>query len=107
MHYSLVLCLRHGLIDGFHSVSHGELVHDLLRRLIEVHFPGVIAFSIGDLHHAAVLLLCGVVEDVLQSIMGREDSLINPEDEALYTDLVLHHVLTRFLAGLISIKNRN
>lgn len=57
---------RHGLIDGLDSVSHGELVHDLLRRLLEVNLPGVVSFSIGDFHHTAVLLLCGVVEDVLQ-----------------------------------------
>ncbi len=88
-----MLCLRHGLIDRFDSVSHGELVHGLLRRLIVVHFPGVIAFGIRDLHPAAVLLLCGVEEDVLQSIMG-EETLMNPEDEALYTDL--HHVYSRF-----------
>lgn len=66
------LCSRHGLVDRFHSISHGELVHDLLRRLLIVHFPGVIAFGIGDLHHATVLLFCGVVEDVLQRKTGRE-----------------------------------
>lgn len=66
------LCSRHGLVDRFHSISHGELVHDLLRRLLIVHFPGVIAFGIGDLHHTAVLLFCGVVEDVLERKTGGE-----------------------------------
>lgn len=57
-----LVSLRHGLVDGFHSVSHGELVHDLLRRLLEIDFPGVVSFSVRDLHHAAVLLLSGVLE---------------------------------------------
>lgn len=88
------LCSRHGLVDRFHSISHGELVHDLLRRLLIVHFPGVIAFGIGDLHHAAVLLFCGVVEDVLQRKTGRELrhflKIYFKWRDALYTALVLH-----------------
>lgn len=34
---------RHGLIDALDSVSHGELVDQLLARRIEVDLPGVVA----------------------------------------------------------------
>lgn len=60
--FFLLLCLRHGLVDGLHSVSHGELVHDFLSRLLKIYFPRVISFSVRDLYHAAVLFFSGVVE---------------------------------------------
>lgn len=46
---------RHGLVDGFHPIAHGKLIHDLLCRLIKVNLPGVVPFGVGDLHHAVVL----------------------------------------------------
>lgn len=58
--------VRHGLVDRLHPVTHGELVHDLLRGLFEVHLPGVVAFGVGDLHHAVVLDIGDVVEKVLR-----------------------------------------
>jgi len=38
-------CLRHCLVDEFNSVSHGELVHDALRRLHKVYLPRFILHS--------------------------------------------------------------
>lgn len=58
--------VRHGLVDGLHPVTHGELVHDLLGGLLKVHLPGVVAFGVGDLHHAVVLDIGDVVEEVLR-----------------------------------------
>lgn len=57
--------LRHGLVDGFHAVSHRELVDDLLRRLLEVHLPSIVALGIWDPHHTVVLDVGHVVEQVL------------------------------------------
>lgn len=57
--------VRHGLVDGLHPVAHGELVYDLLRRLLEVNLPGIVPFGIRDLHHAVVLDVCHIVEEVL------------------------------------------
>lgn len=61
---------RHGLIDGLHSVSHGKLVDYLLGHVVVVDFPRLFAFHLRDLHHAVVLALGQVVEQVLQ--VGRE-----------------------------------
>lgn len=57
---------RHGLIDGLHSVSHGELIHYLLGHVVIVDLPGLLPFHLGDLHHPAVLILGQVVEQVLK-----------------------------------------
>ena len=57
---------RHGLIDGFHTVAHGELIHYLLGGLLKVHLPGIVTFGVGDLHHSVVLDVCHIVEQVLQ-----------------------------------------
>lgn len=59
---------RHGLIDGLHSVSHGELIHYLLGHVVKVDLPGLLAFHLGDLHHAAVPHLGQAVEQVLQVV---------------------------------------
>lgn len=58
--------VRHGLVDGLHPVTHGELIHNLLRGLLKVHLPGVVAFGVRDLHHAVVLDVGDVVEEVLR-----------------------------------------
>lgn len=58
--------LRHGLIDGLHSVAHGKLVYNLLRGLLKVDLPCVVPFGVGDLHHTVVLDICHVVEEVLR-----------------------------------------
>lgn len=58
--------VRHGLVDGLHPITHGELVHNLLGGLFEVHLPGVVSFGVGDLHHAVVLDVGDVVEEVLR-----------------------------------------
>lgn len=62
-----LVSLRHGLVDRLHSVSHSKFVHDLLSRLLKIDFPGIVSFSLRDLHHTAVLLLRSVVEEVLQT----------------------------------------
>lgn len=59
---------RHGLIDGLHSISHGELIHYLLGHVVKVDLPGLLAFHLGDLHHAAVPHLGQAVEQVLQVV---------------------------------------
>lgn len=53
--------LRHSLVDGFNSISHGELVHDLLRVLVEVDFPRVITLGCRQ-HHRATIFFAQVVE---------------------------------------------
>lgn len=58
--------VRHGLVDGLHSVAHGELVHDLLGSLLKVDLPRVVPFGVGDLHHAVVLDVGHIVEEVLR-----------------------------------------
>lgn len=58
--------VRHGLVDGLHPVTHGELVHNLLGGLLKVHLPGVVAFGVRDLHHTVVLDISDVVEEVLR-----------------------------------------
>lgn len=58
--------LRHGLVDGLHAVAHGELVHDLLVKLVKVDLPGVVALRRRDFHHAASLHVGGEVEHVLR-----------------------------------------
>lgn len=59
---------RHGLINGLHSVSHGELIHYLLGHVVKVDLPGLLPFHLGDLHHPAVLHLGQVVEQVLKVV---------------------------------------
>lgn len=56
---------RHGLVDGLHTETHGELIHDLLWHVIEVNLPGVVAFDLRDLHDSVVLDLRQVVEEIL------------------------------------------
>lgn len=58
--------LRHGLIDGLHSVTHGKLVYNLLRGLLKVDLPCIVPFGVGDLHHTVVLDICHIVEEVLR-----------------------------------------
>lgn len=58
--------LRHGLIDGLHSVTHGKLIDNLLRGLLKVDLPCIVPFGVGDLHHTIVLDICHIVEEVLQ-----------------------------------------
>lgn len=60
-----VMDWRHSLVDGLDSVSHGEFIHYLLSRLLKVHLPGVIAFSVWNFHNAAILLLSGVLKQML------------------------------------------
>lgn len=62
---------RHGLVYRFYSITHSKLVHNLLRCLFEVDLPGVVTFSIWDLHHAVVLKIRHIVEEILQG--ERED----------------------------------
>lgn len=57
---------RHSLIDGLHSVSHGELIHYLLGHVVKVDLPRLVPFHLRDLHHAAALHLRQVVEQVLR-----------------------------------------
>ena len=45
----------HGLVDGLDAVADGELVHDLLLRLVEVHLPRVLAVRLRKLHLVVVL----------------------------------------------------
>lgn len=58
--------LRHGLIDGLHSVTHGKLVDNLLRGLLKVDLPRIVPFGVRDLHHTVVLDICHIVEEVLR-----------------------------------------
>ena len=57
---------RHSLIDGLHSVSHGELIHYLLRHVVKIDLPRLVPFHLRYLHHAAALHLRQVVEQVLR-----------------------------------------
>lgn len=61
-----IYSLRHGLVYGLDAVAHGELVHDFLLHLIEVHLPGIVSLSRWDFYHAASLHISQEVEDVLQ-----------------------------------------
>lgn len=58
---------RHGLVYRFHSITHSKLIHNLLRCLFEVDLPGIVTFSIWDLHHPVVLKIRHIVEEILQS----------------------------------------
>lgn len=37
--------MRHGLVDRLDAVANRELVYDLLRWLVKIHFPTVILFN--------------------------------------------------------------
>ena len=65
MHYLGRYYLRHGLKDGFDAVSHGELVNQLLRRLVIVHLPAVVALNLWQFDASSVHLFRQVVEEVL------------------------------------------
>lgn len=56
---------RHGLVYGLHTKTHGKLIHDLLRHVIKVNFPGIITLDLRDLHDSAVLHLRQVVKEIL------------------------------------------
>lgn len=56
--------MSHGLVDGLNTVSHREFVDNLLRVLVEVDFPRVVAFGLWELHEPHVLL-AQIVENVL------------------------------------------
>lgn len=58
--------IRHGLVDGLHSVAHGKLIYNLLGSLLKVDLPCIIPFGIRDLHHTVVLDIRHIVEEVLQ-----------------------------------------
>lgn len=58
--------VRHGLVDGLHSITHSKLIYNLLRSLLKVHLPCIIPFGVRDLHHTCVLDICHIVEEVLQ-----------------------------------------
>lgn len=58
--------IRHGLVDGLHSVTHGKLIYNLLGSLLKVDLPCIIPFGIRDLHHTVVLDIRHIVEEVLQ-----------------------------------------
>lgn len=57
---------RHGLVDGLHAVAHGELIHNLLGRLVIVNLPSIVPLGVWDLHHAVVLHVRHEVEEVLR-----------------------------------------
>lgn len=57
--------IRHGLVDGLHSVAHGKLINNLLWSLLKVNFPCVIPFSIGNFNYAIVLDVRHIVKEVL------------------------------------------
>ena len=50
--------------DSLDAVSEGELVDDLLLRVLEVHLPRVLAVGLGQLDHALVIF-AQIVEQVL------------------------------------------
>lgn len=58
--------IRHGLVDGLHTITHGKFIDNLLRGLLKVNLPCIIPFGIRDLHHTVVLNICHIVEEVLQ-----------------------------------------
>lgn len=68
--------IRHGLVDGLHSVSHSKLIHYLLSCLFKINLPGIVPFSIRDFNYTSILLLSGVLEQVLktQGRRGRRGS---------------------------------
>lgn len=52
---SMVLSyLRHGLVNSFNAVSHGELIDDLFGVLIEVYLPRVVPSCCREGHRAAI-----------------------------------------------------
>lgn len=56
--------LRHGLVDALNPVSHGKLIHYLLRVIIKVDLPRIITLGLWKLDGTA-LHLTQVVEEVL------------------------------------------
>lgn len=58
--------IRHRLVDGLHSVTHGKLIYNLLGGLLKVNLPCIIPFSIRDLYHTIVLDVRHIMEEVLQ-----------------------------------------
>lgn len=58
--------IRHCLVDGLHSITHGKLIYNLLGSLLKVNLPCIIPFSIRDLYHTVVLDVRHIVEEVLQ-----------------------------------------
>lgn len=56
----------HGLVDWLDAETHGKLLHQFLRRLVEVNLPALFSFGRGRKLHPAVMdLLREVVEEVL------------------------------------------
>lgn len=68
--------IRHSLIDGLHSVSHGEFIHYLLGDVVKVDLPCILPFHLRDLHHAVVLCLSQVVEQILLMDTRLDDGVI-------------------------------
>lgn len=60
------------MIYGFDSVTHSELVHNLLRCLLKIDLPGIVTFSVGDLHHAAILKVCHIMKKILQEKQSKQ-----------------------------------
>lgn len=57
---------RHGLVDGFDAVAHGELIHDVLGNVVKVDFPRVVPTGLWDLHRPVSVDVGGIVEEVLE-----------------------------------------
>lgn len=75
--------LRHGLIDGLDAVAHGELVDNLLGRIVEVGFPGLVL-----LLASIRLFVCWlVVADRHKTVARGECSVLTPLVSGIFTPL--------------------
>jgi hypothetical protein len=70
--------LRHGLVDGFYTVSESKFIHNFLVGVTKVHLPGVLADSLWQFDIAKILIAC-VMKQVLM--------------EARVLDMVRRHLM--------------
>lgn len=58
--------LRHSLVDGLDSITHGKLIYDFLGSFLKVHFPCIIPFGVRNLHHTIILDVRHIMEEILR-----------------------------------------